>query len=177
MKLKLFLVFLIATVLNSCEINNDSAFIITKSDLVGTWSLTNFEMQNVNLEVTSTTPNQTILGNAQGENYNAFIHFSENPDVASVSGYFTLSIKYNQTNVDIYTLDAYLFNDIFGFSTSPWSYNNNVLSLMDNGAQINLNVTDFTGNLLKFEIDVNETVSINNITSNVSGKATITLEK
>lgn len=177
MKLKLSLILIISIFFYSCEGTISSDFSITKSDLVGTWSLTNFEMENVNLLVTSVTPNETIVAYAQGKNYNASINLSENPDIASVSGDFTLEIKYNQTNVDIYTLDAYLFTDIFGASSSTWNYSNHVLSLSENGNLINIDVIDFTGTILKVEMDVNETVTINGITSNVTGSATITLEK
>jgi hypothetical protein len=177
MKTKISIVILIISIFCACEGSIDSAFNITKSDLVGSWALTNFEMDEASLIITNPGPTQSIIADVIGSDYNAFVSFSENPDIANVTGDFTLNISYNQTNVDIYSIDAFIFNDIFGFSTSAWVLNNNVLSLIDGGTNINIDVIDFTGNVLKIEVDVNETVTINGISSNVSGKAIVTLEK
>ena len=177
MKTKISILILMISVFYSCIINNDSDFKITKSDLAGTWALANFEMESATVVVTNPAPTQTIIADVRGSNYNAFINFSENPDIANVTGDFTLEISYNQTNVDIYTLDAFIFNDIFGFTSSAWNYSDNVLSLMHGGLSLDLDIIDFTGDFMKIELDVNETVTINGITSNVFGKSIVTLEK
>ncbi len=48
---------------------------------------------------------------------------------------------------------------------------------MHSGLSLDLDIIDFTGDFMKIELDVNETVTINGITSNVFGKSIVTLEK
>lgn len=55
--------------------------------------------------------------------------------------------------------------------------NENILTLSEGGEQLNINVISYIGTIITIETDVNKAITVNNVTSTVTGKALLTLEK
>jgi hypothetical protein len=178
MKLKLLLLFIIIPIIFSCEVNTTSQADITSTDLVGTWNLTNFKIDNAILNILSPDP-ATITAIGFGKNYNASITFAENPNQVSVDGNFDFELTY--TNGQTYTeniyLDATLLNNTFGSSSSSWQIDNNIVSLMESEEIINIEIIEYTGSKIVVETKIDQTITINNVTAEIAGKAFITLER
>jgi hypothetical protein len=178
MKSKILLLLLAISFLFSCEINNTSQADITTADIVGTWNLTDFRIENAVLN--SITPDSAIYtASGFGKNYNGSITFSENPNKISIKGNFIFELTYKngQTFTENIYLDAALFNDAFNSVSSTWNLDQNILSIIENGEIIEINIKEFTGSKIVIETEINQTISISNTTADVSGKAFITLEK
>lgn len=178
MKLKLLLLFIIIPILFSCEVNTTSQADITSTDLVGTWNLTNFKIDNAILNILSPDP-ATITASGFGKNYNASITFTENPNQVSVDGNFDFELTYTngQTYIENIYLDATLLNNTFGSSSSSWRIDNNILSLIESREIINIEIIEYTGSKIVVETKINQTITINNVTAEIAGKAFITLER
>ena len=65
----------------------------------------------------------------------------------------------------------------FGFLSSTWALNDNILTLSEGGEQLNINVISYIGTIITIETDVNKAITVNNVTSTVTGKALLTIEK
>jgi len=178
MKSKILLLLFAVSFLFSCEINNTSQADIKSADIVGTWNLTDFRIENAVLN--SITPNSAIYtASGFGKNYKGSITFSENPNKVSIEGNFVFELTYTngQTFTEDMYLDATLFNDTFNSVSSTWNLNKNILSLMGDGEILEIDIKEFTGNKIVIETEINQTITINNTTTGVSGKGFITLEK
>ncbi len=163
----------------ACEISNTTDVEINTLDLVGTWSLTNIVIDNAELNVTSPVIT-TITGSGFGKDLNATLTFSENPNLAEINGDLTFVLNYNLTG-ETYTEELYLdnifFNDTFSFLSSSWELDGNVLTLNEGGEQLNIDLISYIDDILTIEVDVNKTITVDDVTSIVTGKATLTIEK
>lgn len=180
MKTKILIATIFISLLYSCSVNNTSDVVLPAPDLVGTWNLTSVTMDDAVLSVTSPVIT-TLTGEGFGKNLNATMTFTENPNEVVVDGNFVFQLTYKaaggQESTEDLLLDNVFFNDTFGFLTSTWALNDNILTLSEGGEQLNINVISYIGNVITIETDVNKAITVNNVTSTVTGKALLTIEK
>jgi hypothetical protein len=180
MKTKILIATVLISFLYSCSVNNTSDVVVPAPDLVGTWSLTSVTMDDAVLSVTSPVIT-TLTGDGFGKDLNASMTFTENPNNVVIVGNFVFQLTYkdanNQESTEDLLLDNLFFNDTFGFLSSTWSLNDNILTLSEGGEQLNINVISYIGNVIIIETDVNKAITVNNVTSTVTGKALLTIQK
>jgi len=180
MKTKILITTLFISILYSCSVNNTSDVVVPAQDLVGIWNLTSITMDDAVLSVTSPVIT-TLTGTGFGKNLNATMTFSENPNQVVVDGNFVFQLTYRtaggQESTQDLQLDNVFFNDTFGFLTSTWALNENILTLSEGGEQLNINVISYIGNVITIETNVNKSISLDGVTSTVTGKALLTIEK
>ncbi|WP_026777905.1 lipocalin family protein [Polaribacter sp. Hel_I_88] len=180
MKTKILIATVLISFLYSCSVNNSSDVVVPAPDLVGTWNLTSVTMDNAVLSVTSPVIT-TLTGEGFGKNLNASMTFTENPNNVVIDGNFVFQLTYKDANSQESTedllLDNLFFNDTFGFLSSSWTLNDNILTLNEGGEQLNINVISYIGNVITIETDVNKAITVDNVTSTVTGKALLTIEK
>ncbi|MBU3011798.1 lipocalin family protein [Polaribacter vadi] len=179
MKTKIIFLTLLISLFYACEVSNTSDVEINTLDLVGTWSLTNIVIDDAVINITSPVV-LTVTGNGFGKDLNASLTFSENPNLAVINGDFTFVLNYNssgETHTEELYLDDIFFNDTFGFLSSSWQLDGNTLTLNEGGEQLNIDIISFIDEVLTIEVDVNKTITVDDVTSIVTGKATLTIEK
>jgi hypothetical protein len=180
MKTKILIAAVFISFLYSCSINNTSDVVVPAPDLVGTWNLTSVTMDDAVLSVTSPVIT-TLTGSGFGKNLNASLTFTENPNQVVIDGDFVFQLTYKDANGQESTedllLDNLFFNDTFGFLSSSWSLENNTLTLSEGGEQLNIRVISFIDDVMKIETDVDKAITVDNVTSTVTGKALLTIEK
>lgn len=180
MKTKILIAAVFISFLYSCSINNTSDIDVPAPDLVGTWNLTSVTMDDAVLSVTSPVIT-TLTGNGFGKNLNASLTFTENPNQVVIDGDFVFQLTYKDANGQESTedllLDNLFFNDTFGFLSSSWSLENNTLTLSEGGEQLNIRVISFIDDVMKIETDVDKAITVDNVTSTVTGNAMLTIEK
>lgn len=180
MKAKILIATVFISLLYSCSVNNTSDVVVPAQDLVGIWNLTSITMDDAVLSVTSPVIT-TLTGAGFGKNLNATMTFSENPNQVVIDGNFVFELTYkdanNQESTEDLLLDNLFFNDTFGFLSSSWKLENNTLTLNEGGEQLNINVISYIGNTITIETDVNKAITADNVTSTVTGKALLTIEK
>ena len=180
MKTKILIATVLISFLYSCSVNNSSDVVVPAPDLVGTWNLTSVTMDNAVLSVTSPVIT-TLTGEGFGKNLNASMTFTENPNNVVIDGNFVFQLTYkdanNQESTEDLLLDNLFFNDTFGFLSSSWTLNDNILTLNEGGEQLNINVISYIGNVITIETEVNKAITVDNVTSTVTGKALLTIEK
>lgn len=175
----LILIFFIAT-LYSCNVSNTSSIAIDKNDLIGTWTIQNITLNNATLNVTSPIVTK-LTGSGFGKNFNTSINFSENPNKVIMNGNFIFELTYKAPSGVLATeellFDNIFFNDNFGFTSSSWQLNDNVLKLNEGDETLNIDVISFVNNVLTIETAVNKSITLSGITSTVVGKASIQIRK
>lgn len=180
MKTKILIATVLISFLYACSVNNSSDVVVPAPDLVGTWNLTSVTMDNAVLSVTSPVIT-TLTGEGFGKDLNASMTFTDNPNKVVVDGDFVFQLTYRtaggQESTEELPLDNLFFNDTFGFLSSTWVLNDNILTLSEGGEQLNINVISYIGNIITIETDVNKAITVNNVTSTVTGKALLTIEK
>lgn len=180
MKTKNLIAAIFISTLYACSVNNTSDVVVPAPDLVGTWNLTSVTMDDAVLSVTSPVIT-TLTGEGFGKDLNASMTFTDNPNKVVIDGDFVFQLTYRtaggQESTEELPLDNLFFNDTFGFLSSTWALNDNILTLSEGGEQLNINVISYIGTIITIETDVNKAITVNNVTSTVTGKALLTIEK
>jgi len=180
MKIKILIATVLISFLYSCSVNNTSDVVVPAPDLVGTWNLTSVTVDNAVLSVTDPVIT-TLTGEGFGKNLNASMVFTDNPNKVTINGDFVFELTYRtaggQESTEELFLNNLFFNDNFGFLSSSWALNENILTLSEDGEQLNINVISYIGNVITIETDVNKAITVDNVTSTVTGKAMLTIEK
>lgn len=180
MKSKLIILCTILSMIYSCDVSNISNEPITSQDLIGDWTIESIIVDEATLNVTSPV-SVTLTSSGFGKNFNTVISFTENPDEVSITGDFIFELTYKELGGTEKT-EELLFNTIFfsnnfGFTSSNWELINNILRLNEGGEVMNIDVISFIDNVLTIETDINRAISLDGVTSTVSGKSVIKLRK
>lgn len=180
MKSKILIITILLSTLYSCNVSNTSLEAISSQDLLGTWTIQGITMDNAVLNVTDPIVT-TLTGSGFGKNFNSSISFTENPNNVAHGGNFVFELTYKEPSgleaTEELIFDNIFFNDNFGFTSSSWELNDNTLKLNEGGETLTIDVISFTNNVLTIETDVNKSITLNNVTSTVVGKASIILQK
>ncbi len=153
---KLLLLFVSTLLFISCSDESNNNVDVNQNDLVGTWSLTKFD-----LDATTSGSSQGIDFSSNiksiGKDYNLTITFTENPKEFTVDGSFTLV---STTNIagDIDTVEEEV-STISELNSGEWKIENNQLLLIGDNISSGININSFTGNkiILKQPVDFNRT--------------------
>ena len=180
MKSKIIIFFAILSVIYSCDVSNISNEEITRQDLIGNWTIESIIVDEATLSVTSPV-NVTLTSSGFGKNFTTVISFTENPDEVSIVGDFIFELTYKELGgvekTEELLFDTIFFSNNFGFTSSNWQLINNILRLNEGGEVLSIDVISFADNVLTIETDINRSISLNGVTSTVSGKSVIKLRK
>lgn len=172
---KVAVLFIFSLFLSACSLDSDSDRIVvntTADKLVGTW-----EMNETTQEGTFETLVQglpvKVNFTSYGENITAQVVFTDTPNSIVSSGGFDSVVTIS--NLSITETVPVLLNDFLVDGT--WTVNGGVITISQNNQQVEAYVIELTDTLLKIEVDIIETLTIQGITGDVESTSSITFLK
>jgi len=177
---KLQSLFLLAFVvlLSSCT-SNETNTTISETDIIGTWNLTEFKLENGNISYTENGITLSSPYSLEGSDFNATLTFSDTPKVITVDGYFTLKTTatfLGQTQTE--EGEVNLSDAPTDLENVNWSLAGDVLTIsVDGEDQIQAEIISFNGSTLRLKTIFNELFTDENDNATIKGDIYITLEK
>lgn len=177
MKSKVLLFILSTYMIFSCTDSDNTALSITDSDILGTWNITGFSIDDATILTSTNGMSYTTTSNIEGKDYNASISFSENPKEVELDGSITIDAAiglYGENQAASYAIESLETDEI-----AIWSIANNLITLTDqnNDHSIVLKVLEYSENKILCEVSLTESIAENDITVEVAGIAIVILEK
>jgi hypothetical protein len=172
---KVTVVFVISVFLSACSADSDSDRIVvdTNADkLEGTWV-----MNETTQEGTFTTDVQgvpfKVNFTSYGENIAAQVVFTNTPNSIVSSGGFDNVVTISGLAITE-TIPVQL-NDFL--TNGTWTVDGGVITISQNNQQVEAFVIELTDTLLKIEVDIIETLTLQGVTGDVESTASITFAK
>ena len=163
--------FIFSLFLSACSDDSDSERIVvnTSADkLEGTW-----EMNETTQEGTFETMGVKLNFTSYGENITAQVVFTGNPNSIISSGGFDSVVTIS--GLAITETIPVLLNDFLVGGT--WTVDGGVITISQNNQQVEAYVIELTDTLLRIEVDIIETLTIQGITGDVESTSSITFTK
>ena len=176
MKSKILLLLTVITFLTACESNENINISITSADLIGTWNVTSQTVESTNT-VTSQGTSATYQTSGYGKDYNLTYTFSEDPNILKTQGGYTFVVTTNLPGQPATTQETPI-TTVDGLDSGSWSLNDTTITVTDNNNQSSIiQVTSFTGNVLKLKISVDQEQDLFGTNIKIVGESFVTLEK
>ena len=158
----------------SCSEDDPIGVNTLENQLVGTWKLT-----EITQEGTTTTDLQgvpiTSDFTSEGKNINAQVTFTQNPNNFTSSGNYTSVVTITFLGQGTTQEIPVQIDDFLNQGT--WSINGSELTITQNSEAQTAIITEITDTTLKFEIEVNQEVVAQGITSTTETTAKMSLTK
>jgi len=161
MNKKIILLAIISVFLISCTKNDNEQIApfdgeVKASDIVGTWTVTEFYTDNGSVDTKVAGVNVTANFKSKGKDFkNAKVIFSQNPDVVVSSGTFT-----NVTTVSYLAFSETEEKTESVLIAGNWSLKNNIVSIGANTTFLDYTIVEFSGNTLKLKYEYDENVEV-----------------
>ena len=172
---KVAVLFVFSLILSACSLDSDSDRIVintTADKLVGTWVMNETTQEGTFETMVQGLPVKVNF-TSYGENMTAQVVFTETPNSIVSSGGFDSVVTV--PNFSITETIPVLLNDFLVDGT--WTVDGGVITISQNNQQVEAYVIELTDTLLKIEVDIIETLTIQGITGDVESTSSITFLK
>jgi hypothetical protein len=172
---KVAVLFIFSLFLSACSDDSDSERIVvntTADKLEGTWAM-NETTQEGTFETNVQGLPLKVNFTSYGENITAQVVFTGTPNSLASSGGFDNVVTVS--GLAINETIPVLLNDFLVNGT--WTVNGGIITISQNNQQVEAYVIELTDTLLKIEVDIIETLTIQGITGDVESTSSITFTK
>ena len=172
---KVAVLFIFSLFLLACTLDSDSDRIVvntTADKLVGSWEMNETSQEGTFTTVVNSIPFKVNF-TSYGENITAQVVFTDTPNSVVSSGGFDSVVTI--TGLSLTETIPVLLNDFLVGGT--WTVDGGVITISQNNQQVEAYVIELTDTLLKIEVDIIETLTIQGVTGDVESTSSITFTK